>query len=71
MPNIADIPEVGNTYWVVDLIDQALRDMSVGVKILKGSGAALTEVVASFAPANHPDGVIKEESNLDEGLSQY
>tara|TARA_R110002073_G_scaffold94594_8_gene219940 strand:- start:2163 stop:2720 length:558 start_codon:yes stop_codon:yes gene_type:complete len=63
-----DIPKVGNTYWVVDLIDQALRDMPVGVEIVKGGGDALSEVVASFSPTSHPDGVIKGESNLDEGL---
>jgi len=65
----SEVPKVGKTYWVVDLVDQALRDMLVGVKIVKGSGKVLSnEVVASFAPANYPDGVIKGESNLDEGV---
>ncbi len=65
----SEVPKVGNTYWVVDLIDQALRNMPVGVKIVKGSGEVLSdEIVASFAPANYPDGVIKGESNLDEGV---
>ena len=65
----SEIPKTGQTFWVIDLIDQALRDMPVGIQIVKGSGKTLSEaVVTSFYSVNHPDGVINGESNLDEGL---
>ncbi|WP_295624082.1 hypothetical protein [uncultured Nitrosomonas sp.] len=65
----SEIPETGLTFWVIDLIDQSLRDMPIGIQIVKGSGKTLSEkVVASFYSINHQDGVISGESNLDEGL---
>ncbi len=65
----SEIPKTGQTFWVIDLVDQALRDMPVGIQIVKGSGKTLSDtVVASFHSINHPDGVINGESNLDEGL---
>ena len=65
----SEIPETGSTFWVIDLVDQALRDMPVGIQIVKGSGETLSDtVVASFHSINHSDGVIKGESNLDKGV---
>ncbi len=65
----SEIPKTGQTFWVIDLVDQALRDMPIGIQIVKGSGKTLSEtVVASFHSINHSDGVIKGESNLNEGL---
>ncbi|WP_297324656.1 hypothetical protein [Nitrosomonas sp.] len=62
-----EIPKEGETLWVLDLVDQALRDMPVGIKIVRGSGKALSDTVASLYSTNHSDGVIKGEFNLDEG----
>ncbi len=62
-----EIPKEGETLWVLDLVDQALRDMPVIIKIVRGSGKALSETVTSLYSTNHSDGVIKGEFNLDEG----
>lgn len=65
----SEIPKTGQTFWVVDLVDQALRDMPIGIQIVKGSGKTLSDtVVASFHSINHSDGVINGESNLDKGV---
>jgi len=63
----AEIPQEGETLWVLDLIDQALRDMPIGIQIVRGSGKALGETVASLYSTDHPDGVIKGEFSLDRG----
>ncbi len=63
----AEIPKEGKTLWVLDLVDQALRDMPIGIQIVRGSGKALGETVASLYSTNHSDGVIKGEFNLDQG----
>lgn len=62
-----EIPKEGETYWVVDLVDQALRNMPIVIQIVRGSGENLSETVASMYSTNHSDGVIKGEFNLDEG----
>ncbi len=62
-----EIPREGETLWVLDLVDQALRDMPIGIKIVRGSGQALSDTVASLYSTNHSDGIIKGEFNLDEG----
>ncbi|OQW39741.1 MAG: hypothetical protein A4S08_05865 [Proteobacteria bacterium SG_bin4] len=62
-----EIPKEGETYWVLDLVDQALRDMPIVIKIVRGSGQALSETVASIYSTNHSDGVIKGRFDLDEG----
>jgi hypothetical protein len=62
-----EIPHEGKTFWVIDLVDQALRDMPIAVRIVKGSGEKLSETVANFHSTYHPEGVIKGESNLDGG----
>ena len=62
-----EIPNEGKTFWVIDLIDQALRDMPVAVRIVKGSGEHLSETVANLYSTYHPEGVIKGESILDGG----
>jgi len=60
-------PKQGETLWVLDLVDQALRDMPIGIRIVRGSGQALSDTVATLYSTNHSDGVIKGEFNLDEG----
>lgn len=63
-----EIPKVGNTYLVVDLVDQALRDMPIGMRVIKGTSEADDETVTYLRPSYHPDGVIKGEASLDQGL---
>lgn len=63
----SEIPNEGKTFWVIDLIDHALRDMPIAVRIVKGTGEKLSETVENFYSTYHPDGVIKGESNLDGG----
>jgi len=63
-----EIPKGGDTHLVVDLVDQALRDMPVGVRIVKGGSETDGEMVSFIRPSVHPDGVIRGETNLDQGL---
>ena len=65
-----EIPQEGETFLVVDLVDPALRNGSVGMRILRGNGTneAEGEIVADIRPSTHPDGVLRSEVNLDEGL---
>src|SRR3989441_863986 len=65
-----DIPKEGDTFLVVDLVDPALRNEPVGMRVLKGNGSneAEDQVVADFRPSTHPDGVLRGEVRLDEGL---
>ncbi|MDN5941289.1 MAG: hypothetical protein L0H94_05340 [Nitrospira sp.] len=64
-----DIPKAGETFLVVDL-DPALRSEPVGMRIVKGRGNNETEdqIVADIRPSPHPDGVLRSEVRLDEGL---
>jgi hypothetical protein len=65
-----DIPKEGETFLVVDLVDPALRSEPVGMRIVKGRGNNETEdqIVADIRPSTHPDGVLRSEVHLDEGL---
>jgi hypothetical protein len=65
-----DIPKAGDTFLVVDLVDPALRNESVGMRVTKGNGSneAEDQVVADIRPSTHPDGVLRGEARLDEGL---
>jgi hypothetical protein len=65
-----DIPKEGDTFLVVDLVDPALRSESVGMRVMKGNGSneADAQIVADFRPSTHPDGVLRGEVRLDEGL---
>ena len=61
-----EIPQAGDTYLVVDLIDAALRNMPVSVKVVKGSdkdGETITQLNANY----YPDGVISGISKLEKG----
>ena len=57
-----EIPKEGETLWVLDLVDQALRDMPVVIKIMQGA-----DTVTSLYSNNHRDGIIKGAFNLNEG----
>jgi hypothetical protein len=62
-----EIPAAGETYLVVDLLDQAMRNMPISLKIFRGNiseGETVTHVNANY----HPDGVISGVGMLDKGL---
>ena len=63
-----EIPKEGNTFLVVDLVDQALRDIPIGVRVVRGTSEAEDETVTYLRPSYHPDGVIRGETSLDQGL---
>lgn len=65
-----DIPQEGETFLVVDLVDPALRNEPVGMRIVRGNGNNETEgeIVADIRPSTHPDGVLRGEVRLEEGL---
>jgi len=65
-----DIPQEGDTFLVVDLVDPALRNEPVGMRVVKGNGSneAEDQIVADVRPSTHPDGVLRGEVRLDEGL---
>ncbi|MEP6934419.1 MAG: hypothetical protein ABI988_10820 [Nitrospirota bacterium] len=65
-----DIPKEGDTFLVVDLVDPTLRNELVGMRVTKGNGSKDTDdqIVADIRPSTHPDGVLKGEVRLDEGL---
>ena len=65
-----EIPQEGDTFLVVDLVDPALRNEPVGMRVMRGNGknAAEGEIVADVRPSTHPDGVLRSEVRLDEGV---
>ena len=65
-----EIPQEGDTFLVVDLMDSTLRNEPVGMRIVKGNGSkeADVQIVADVRPSTHPDGVLRSEVRLDEGL---
>jgi hypothetical protein len=65
-----DIPKEGDTFLVVDLVDPSLRNEPVGMRVVKGNGSneAEDQIVADIRPSTHPDGVLRGEVRLDEGL---
>lgn len=66
-----DIPGEGETFLVVDLVDPSLREIPVGVRIVRGlHEAAEDQIVASWSPVTHPDGVVRGEAMLENSLYQ-
>jgi hypothetical protein len=65
-----DIPKEGETFLVVDLVDPALRSEPVGMRVVKGNGSKEgdDQIVADIRPSTHPDGVLRGEVKLEEGL---
>jgi hypothetical protein len=67
-----EIPEGGDTFLVVDLVDPGLRTMPIGVRIIKGQGGSekdeADQTVIDWKPTSHPDGVVRGEANLEKGL---
>ena len=62
-----EIPNVGETFLVIDLVDQALRDMPVGIRIVRGTGDTDSETIKTIKPAYHPDGVVGDKVYLEQG----
>ena len=62
-----EIPNEGETFIVIDLVDQALRDMPVGIRIVKGTGDAESETIKNVKPVYHSDGVVGEKVYLEQG----
>lgn len=62
-----DIPHAGNTILVIDLVDPALREMPIGMKIIKGSKTSEGETVSNLRPAMYQDGIISTQNVLDQG----
>lgn len=65
-----DIPQAGDTFLVVDLVDPTLRTEPIGMRVVKGNGRNETDVqiVTDVRPSTHPDGVLRSEVRLEEGL---
>ena len=59
-----DIPQAGDTFLVVDLVDTALRTEPVGMQIMKGANGTDGEIVADIRPSTHPDGVLRGEVQI-------
>ena len=53
-----DIPQEGDTVLVVDLVDPALRNEPIGMRVMKGNGSTEAEdqIVADIRPSTHQDG---------------
>lgn len=61
-----NIPSAGNTVLVIDLVDPPLREMPIGVKLIKGNSEE-GEVLTQIRTAIYEDGVINTEQVLEEG----
>jgi hypothetical protein len=62
-----DIPKAGNTILVIDLVDPSLRDIPIGIKVIKGNKAEEGETVTHMRPTLYQDGVISTKNVLDQG----
>ncbi|MGV7235278.1 MAG: hypothetical protein ACQ9ET_03375 [Nitrosomonadaceae bacterium] len=62
-----EIPNVGETFLVIDLVDQVLRDMPVGLRIVRGVGNRDSETIKTIKADYHTDGVVGEKVYLEQG----
>ena len=62
-----EIPKQGSTHLVVDLVDPALRDIPIGMRVVRGTNETEDETVSYVRPSYHPDGVLRGETILDKG----
>ena len=63
----SEIPIEGEIFFVVDLIDQALRNMPVTMRIVRGTSETEDETVSILRSDYYPDGVIGGRTNLVQG----
>ena len=61
-----DIPAVGNTVLVVDLVEPMLREIPVGIKLIRG-GSEEGDVIVDIRSSIYEDGVINTQQELGEG----
>jgi len=50
----SEIPKEGETYWVIDLVDQALRDMPIVVKLVEAAVKQSAKRLQAFTPRIMP-----------------
>ena len=62
-----EIPNEGETFLIIDLVDEALRHMPVGIRIVKGTGDADSETIKAVKAVYHTDGVVGEKVYLEQG----
>jgi len=62
-----DIPKAGNTIMVIDLVDPSLRDIPIGIKVIKGNRVEDGETVKDIRPTLYEDGVISTQDGLEQG----
>ncbi len=62
-----NIPQAGNAVLVIDLVDPALREMPVGIKVVRGSNEEDGEIIADMRPAIYDSGVINTQKMLEQG----
>ena len=62
-----EIPKAGNAILVIDLVDPALREMPISVKVVQGSKAGEGDEITNLRPAMYQDGVISTQSQLAQG----
>ena len=60
-------PKSGNAILVIDLVDPALREMPISVKVVQGSKAGEGDEITNLRPAMYQDGVISTQSQLAQG----
>src|SRR5262249_40314153 len=67
-----EIPEGGDTFLVVDLVDKSLRSVPLSMRVVKGQGDSGAkeedQTVAYWKPVSHPDGVVRGEAKLEKGF---
>jgi hypothetical protein len=61
-----EIPQVGETLLVVDLVDPSLRDIPIGLKVFKGNNETDGELITNLSPKYYADGVISTYNALNE-----
>lgn len=61
-----DIPQVGDTLLIIDLVDPALRDIPIGMKVFRGNNETDGELITNLSPAYYKDGIIGTQSALNE-----
>ena len=62
-----DIPKAGNTIMVIDLVDPSLRDIPIGIKVIRGNKVEGGETVRDIRPMLYEDGVITTQNGLEQG----
>lgn len=61
-----EIPQIGETIIVVDLVDPSLRNMPISVKVYKGFDEAEGQNIIDLAPHFYRDGIINFVAEIPE-----